>query len=125
MRLILENGSDIQSRGMKKKTFSKEVARQFHIITGEVINKDFKLSIYELAHHMFSPISSTNMNGVIYTESTLLKLKSNGMLTYIDNLKSFNLFVTSKKNVTTNSPIHEFKVLQNAFKIKKQGLKCF
>ena len=33
---------------------------------------------------------------------------------------SFNLFVTSK----TNSPIHEFKVLQNVFKIKK-GLKCF
>ena len=33
-----------------------------------------------------------------------------------------NLFVTSKK---PNSPIHEFKVLQNVFKIKKQGLKCF
>ena len=24
-----------------------------------------------------------------------------------------------------NSPIHEFKVLQNVFNIKKQGLKCF
>ena len=35
-----------------------------------------------------------------------------------------NLFVTSK-NETTNSPIHEFKVLQNVFKMKKQGLKCF
>ena len=35
-----------------------------------------------------------------------------------------NLFVTSK-NEFSNSPIHEFKVLQNVFKIKKQGLKCF
>ena len=35
-----------------------------------------------------------------------------------------NLFVTSK-NETTNSPIHEFKVLQNVFKMKNQGLKCF
>ena len=26
-----------------------------------------------------------------------------------------------QKNETTNSPIHEFKVLQNVFKIKKQG----
>ena len=25
----------------------------------------------------------------------------------------------------TNSPIHEFKMLQNVFKIKKQGLQCF
>ena len=32
-----------------------------------------------------------------------------------------NLFVTLK----TNFPIHEFKVLQNVFKIKNQGLKCF
>ena len=35
-----------------------------------------------------------------------------------------NLFVTSKKELS-NSPIHEFEVLQNVFKIKKQGLKCF
>ena len=35
-----------------------------------------------------------------------------------------NLFVTSK-NEFSNSPIHEFKVLQNVYKIKKQGLKCF
>ena len=33
-----------------------------------------------------------------------------------------NLFVTSKYE-TTNSPIHEFKALQNVFKMKKQGLK--
>ena len=39
-------------------------------------------------------------------------------------LQTFNLFVTSK-NETTNSPIHKFKVLQNVFKMKKQGLKCF
>ena len=39
-------------------------------------------------------------------------------------LLPFNLFVTSK-NESTNSPIHEFKVLQNFFKIKKQGSKCF
>ena len=25
----------------------------------------------------------------------------------------------------SNSPIHEFKVLQNVFKRKKQGLECF
>jgi hypothetical protein len=31
-----------------------------------------------------------------------------------------NLFVTSK-NEFSNSPIHEFKVLKNIFKIKKQG----
>ena len=35
----------------------------------------------------------------------------------------FNLFVTSK-NEFSNSPIHEFKVLQNVLEIKKQGLKC-
>ena len=34
----------------------------------------------------------------------------------------FNLFVTSK-NEATNSPMHEFKVLQNVF--KNEGLKCF
>ena len=38
--------------------------------------------------------------------------------------KPYNLFVTSK-NETTNFPIHEFKVLQNVFKIKNQDLKCF
>ena len=36
----------------------------------------------------------------------------------------FNLFVISK-NEFTNSPIHESKVLQNVFRMKKQGLKCF
>ena len=36
--------------------------------------------------------------------------------------KIHNLFVTSK-NEFSNSPIHEFKVLQNVFKIKKQRLK--
>ena len=34
-----------------------------------------------------------------------------------------------QKNQTTNSPIHEFKLLQKnffkAFRMKKQGLKCF
>ena len=28
---------------------------------------------------------------------------------------AWNLFVTSKKTETTNSPVHEFKVLQNVF----------
>ena len=37
---------------------------------------------------------------------------------------STNLFVTSK-NEFSNSPIHEFKVLQNVFKIKKTRLKMF
>ena len=36
----------------------------------------------------------------------------------------FNLFVTSK-NETTNSPIHEFRVMQNVFKMKTQGLIFF
>ena len=36
----------------------------------------------------------------------------------------YDLFVTSK-NEATNSPIHQFKVLQNVFKMKKQGLKRF
>ena len=40
------------------------------------------------------------------------------------NFEFFNLFVTSK-NEFFNSPILEFKVLQNVFKIKKQGLNCF
>ena len=35
-----------------------------------------------------------------------------------------NLFVTSK-NEFSNSPIPEFKVLQNVFKIKKTRLKMF
>ena len=35
-----------------------------------------------------------------------------------------NLFVTSK-NEFSNAPIHELKVLQNVFEIKKQGLKHF
>ena len=35
-----------------------------------------------------------------------------------------NPFVTSK-NEFSNSPIHEFKLLQNVFEIKKQGWKCF
>ena len=35
-----------------------------------------------------------------------------------------NLFVTSKNEVS-NSPIHEFKMLQNVFKIKKTRLKMF
>ena len=43
---------------------------------------------------------------------------------YFENLQICNLFVTSK-NKFSNSPIHDFKVLQNVFKIKKQGLKCF
>ena len=36
----------------------------------------------------------------------------------------YNLFVTSK-NEATNSLIHQFKVLQNVFKLKKQGLVVF
>ena len=32
-------------------------------------------------------------------------------------------FITCSWHKKTNSPIHEFKVLQNVFKIKKQGLK--
>ena len=36
----------------------------------------------------------------------------------------YALFVTSKIEFS-NCPILEFKVLQNAFQIKKQGLKCF
>ena len=39
-----------------------------------------------------------------------------------------NLFVTSKKIVATNSPIHEFKVLQNVFSSlqnEKARLKMF
>ena len=43
---------------------------------------------------------------------------------YVNNLVIFNLFVTSI-NEFSNSAIHEFKVLQNVFKIKKQSLKCF
>jgi hypothetical protein len=35
-----------------------------------------------------------------------------------------NLFVTSKIKFS-NSPLHEFKVLQNVSKIKKEVLKCF
>jgi hypothetical protein len=35
-----------------------------------------------------------------------------------------NLFVTSK-NEFANPPIYKFKVLQNVFKVKKPGLKCF
>jgi hypothetical protein len=31
----------------------------------------------------------------------------------------------TSKNETTNSPILEFKVLQNVFKMKKQGLNVF
>ena len=30
-----------------------------------------------------------------------------------------------QKNATTNSPIYQFKVLQNVFKMKKQSLRCF
>ena len=40
----------------------------------------------------------------------------------------YNLFVTSKNETTvevSNSPIHELKVLQHVFKIKKQGLFFF
>ena len=39
----------------------------------------------------------------------------------------FHLLTCSwhQKNETTNSPIHQFKVLQNVFKMKKQGSKCF
>ena len=37
---------------------------------------------------------------------------------------SYNLFVTSK-NETTNSPIYDFKVLANVFKMKKPGLNVF
>ena len=42
------------------------------------------------------------------------------------NHDTTNLFVTSK-NETTNSPIHEFKVLQNVFKKgnEKARLKMF
>ena len=40
------------------------------------------------------------------------------------NLMSSALFVTSKIEFS-NSPILEIKVLQNAFKIEKQGLKYF
>ena len=44
-------------------------------------------------------------------------------------LLSFLYFLTCSwhqktKKIFSNSPIHEFKVLQNVFKIKKQGLKC-
>ena len=45
-----------------------------------------------------------------------------GSLTY-KHFSSSNLLVTSKNE--TNSPIHEFKVLQNVFKIKKTRLKMF
>ena len=38
-------------------------------------------------------------------------------------LESTNKFSTI--NETTNSPIHQFKVLQNVFKMKKQDIKCF
>ena len=43
---------------------------------------------------------------------------------FFEQIKTNNLFVTSKIE-TTNSPINEFKVLPNVFKMKMQGLKCF
>ena len=44
--------------------------------------------------------------------------------TPIIDITNNDLFVTSK-NEFFNSPIHEFKLLQNVSKIKKQCLKCF
>ena len=44
--------------------------------------------------------------------------------TLVNSCTFHNLFVTSK-NDFSNSPIHEFKVLQNVFKIKKTRLKMF
>ena len=57
------------------------------------------------------PPKSTTMNGKVAPQQDV----------------SINLFVTSKKrnHEFSNSPIHEFKVLQNVSKMKKQGLKCF
>ena len=55
------------------------------------------------------------------------KIMHNPTYTIIRNLEKIlfcNLFVTSK-NEFSNSPIYEFKVLQNVFKVKKQGLKFF
>ena len=79
-----------------------------------VYSKDLRL--YKIAvflHHG----KSHALN--IRSDSTLQNLAREKLfLTY-----SNNLFVKSK-NEFSNSPIHEFKVLQNVFKIKKQGLKC-
>ena len=41
-------------------------------------------------------------------------------------LLAYNLFMTSKNpHQFTNSPIHEFEVVQKPFKMKRQGSKCF
>ena len=54
--------------------------------------------------------------------------------TYLDDQIGQNIldiigksYITIKKrnHEFSNSPIHEFKVLQNVFKMKKQGLECF
>ena len=46
-------------------------------------------------------------------------------LTFINYIDRFLKLITCLRHQKTNSPIHEFKVLQNIFKMKKQGLKCF
>ena len=57
---------------------------------------------YVRAHHMFSRILNF-LFVQLFLEVTMS-----------------NLFVTSK-NEFSDSPIHEFKVMQNVFKVKKQG----
>ena len=73
---------------------------------------DFGKGKYELHKGMYE---QQKINQYIdkYEKSYLIKLLG---------VDLFNLFV-APKNEATNSPIHEFIVLQNVF--KKEGLKCF
>ena len=84
--------------------------------------------IFELVNLAFKP--EIGKSGIAYRKCDKYRLKDSArkhledMWVVKDGRKvCFNLFVI-KENETANSPIHEFKVLQNVFKMKKQGLKC-
>ena len=81
------------------------------------------LSLHEALKVQFEVVQK-----VVYMCSSLLQLTLEFRIVILIEKSCHLCLVRDIKNRIlqfSNSPILEFKVLQNVFKIKKQGLKCF
>ena len=84
------------------------------------------------AFNVFAILYCTEKKAILfllYSLSLALRSCCSRLLTSFKSHKVkvivYNKLFVASKNETTNSPIHGFKVLQNVFKKKKQGLEYF
>ena len=79
---------------------------------------------HNIGHSTEGLVNGFNMDRDKYLLTALVKDPMDKLGQRMGDIVSNARFVISK-NEFSNSPIYEFKVLQNVFKIKNQGLKCF